>query len=206
VLYGEDDFESIVERLLSDDAWRQRIAKAGHARVQDHCLGNRMPAMLELLAQRGPGRRILGDAEAALGRAEAMMLTWADDEAVLAAAIDACRPAPDDARALNALALASLRGTGSVDATQTLKLLRRAISADPAYVPAARNLAVLLCNSNRPDLAAAADDQTAQRIAAATDIRNLCGPVLPLGFSAPSIDWSMNLQGAVRRSKPRQPA
>jgi hypothetical protein len=46
VLYGDDDFEEIVASLLRDAARLRRIARAGHARVQDHSLGNRMPALL----------------------------------------------------------------------------------------------------------------------------------------------------------------
>ena len=206
VLYGQDDFESIVEQLLADDARRQRIATAGHARVQEHSLGKRMPLMLELLAEKGPGRRIVDDTAAALGRAEAMMLTWADGEASLAAAIDACSRAPDNARALNALALANLRCNGHTAVTQTLKLLQRALAADPAYVPAARNLALVLGCSNRADLAAKVDEHAAEQAASTANLESLCGPVLPLDYCSPTVAWSLNLQATIRRSRAPQPS
>jgi hypothetical protein len=197
VLYGDDDFEEVVRSLLGDPAQLRRIARAGHARVQDHSLGNRMPALLELLARRGPGRR--RDAgRAALGRAEAMLTTWAGGPSLAAAAMAAFRLQPDEPRALNALALATLRWRGGEGAPTALRLLERAANADPRWVPAIANLAELLAASDRADLQRRALAIAAERLAHARDARDLAGPMLPFGFSARAVDWSLALQHAAR--------
>ena len=46
VLYGDDDFEETVLALLNDDARRERIARAGHRRVQEHRLGRRIGSVV----------------------------------------------------------------------------------------------------------------------------------------------------------------
>lgn len=198
VLYGQDDFEDLVSALVRDPARIERIAAAGHARVQDYALGKRMPALLDLLAQRGPGRRTPDAGLAALGRAEAMLTTWANGEALVAAAMDACRQRPTDARALNVLALATLRWRGSQGAQQALQLLHRAFAADPCYAPAAANLAHLLAFGDRADLQLAAVEAFASRVNSTANPLALAGPVLPFGYTKQSVDWSLALQSAAR--------
>ncbi|MBZ0150192.1 MAG: glycosyltransferase, partial [Planctomycetes bacterium] len=89
VLYGDDDFETVVLELLADDARRERIAAAGHRRVQQHRLQKRLPQLAALLQQRGPGRPDSTAADRALGRAIAMLPTWADGKVIVAAALAA---------------------------------------------------------------------------------------------------------------------
>lgn len=204
VLYGDDDFEAVVLDLLCDEPRRAAIAAAGHARVQQYALGPRMAALLELLARPGPGRPPADDAAAALGRAEAMLLTWASGEALVEAALDACRRAPDHPRALVALALATLRWRGAAGAAQALPLLQRAVAADPANVAAAQSLAALLGAADRPDLQRAAAEIAARRLAAARGIADVGGPVLPLGFGARSLAWARALQEVARGAPPQQ--
>ena len=198
VLYGDSDFEEIVTDLLRDEPRRARIARAGHRRAQEHTLGNRMPQLLELLARKGPGRARLGDGAAALGRAEAMLTTWAPRQAAARAAMAAVRLLPDDPRALNVMAVAGLAWRGAGMAQEALALLQRAFAADQDFVPAAFNLARLLKGSDRTDLALAAAAHAQQRAAAATAPTALSGPMLPLGFGAESVDWSRALQQAWR--------
>ena len=202
VLYGEDDFEAIALELLRDEPRRARIAKAGHRRAQQHTLGNRMPALLSLLAQKGPGRARNGAAAAKLGRAEAMLTTWAHGDATLAAAMDAVRAAPDDARALNVLAVATLRWKGVAAARDAVSLLHRACSADAGFAPSAWNLAHVLHGSDRQDLYLKAAEEAQRRAMHARDCSQISGPLLPLGYSAQSIDWSRALQHAWRTAKP----
>lgn len=200
VLYGHDDFEDLVLELLRDDVRRQRIARAGHRRALDHSLGNRMPQLCELLQRTGPGRdRSAGaDARARLGRAETMLTTWASGEALVAAAMDAVRAAPQDARALHLLALATLRWRGAAGANEALNLLRRAAAADPAFAPPTLSLAHLLRGSDRPDLQLEAAAAAEARVHAARTANDLAGPTLPFGFSAGAVDWSRGLQHFAR--------
>ncbi len=202
VLYGDDDFEPLALELLRDESRRKRIAEAGHRRVQQHTLGNRMPALLDLLKRPGPGRANAGDAAAKLGRAEAMLTTWAHGDATLAAAMDAVRAAPEDARAINTLAVATLRWKGIAAARDAVTLLHRACAADEGFVPAAWNLAHVLHGSDRQDLYLRAAAEAQHRARTARSCTQLTGPMLPLGFSATSIDWSRALQAAWRIGAP----
>lgn len=202
VLHGDDDLEAIVTDLLHDEPRRLRIASAGHARVQQHSLGNRMPALLSVLGAPGPGRARAADGEAALGRAEAMLTTWADGEALAGAAMAAVRALPGDARALNTLALATLRWRGVDGATSALQLLQTAADADPSFVPPLCNLAELFAIAQRPDLAERTRAAAADRASRAADWRALAGPMLPFGFAARSVDWSRSLQACARTGTP----
>ncbi|MEQ1634162.1 MAG: glycosyltransferase [Planctomycetota bacterium] len=201
VLYGEDDFEQVVLSLLRDEPRRQRIAAAGHRRVQDHSLGNRMPALLEVLATKCRGRAPCSELEVMLGRAEAMLTTWAAPEAAVAAAMAVVRSAPSDARALNVLALATIRWRGPRAAVDAVALLQRACAADSRLVAPAWNLAQLLQRSDRPDLYIAAVDEALQRAHTANDTDALLGPLLPIGFARAAVDWSHALQRAVRSGR-----
>ena len=179
VLYGDDDFEAIVLALLRDEPRRRRIAAAGHRRVQSHSLGNRMPSLLELLAKPGPGRTRGDEVTALIGRAEAILTTWAAPEACAAAAMAAVRRAPNDARALNVLAVATLRWRQHAGGQDALALLQRASAADPTFLPPVWNLAQLLQGSDRADLHLAAADEALRRAHSAQNQEALTGPMLP---------------------------
>ena len=201
VLYGDDDFEAVVARLLGDPARTQRIAAAGLRRVQDHRLGNRLHELAPL-CEGGVRRPESTAADRALGRAVAMMTTWADGDAVVRAAVRAAAAAPEDPRALNALAMATLRWRGNHGADQALQLLGKALSCSDGYVPAAVNLQHLAEAAADDGLRAAATSACAQRLADASRWEDIDGPMLPFGFGADAVDRSLALQRAVLAGTP----
>ncbi|HEB53044.1 MAG TPA: glycosyltransferase family 1 protein, partial [bacterium] len=190
VLYGDDDFEDVVERLVRDAERTARIAAAGHRRVQRHRLGERLRDLLPLAA--GGLRRPASDDRArTLGRALAMLPTWADGEAVARAALAANRAAPHDPRTLNLLALASLRWRGGDGAEQAFQLWQRAAQVAPDYLPAVVNLTALAQASGDPSLVDTMRAERDRRLGNATDWRSLDGPTLPFGFAPLAIDRSL---------------
>ncbi|MCA8950032.1 MAG: glycosyltransferase family 1 protein [Planctomycetes bacterium] len=202
VLYGDDDFEPLVLELLVDDARRERIARAGHRRVQEHRLGKRIGQLANLARNPGPGRPRSSEADRVLGRAVAMILTWAPGEAVAAAALAANHLAPDDPRTLNLLALATLRWRGADGGEAAWKLFCRALQVSPSYVPAATNLCALAHATNDPGLATSVQCEVDRRIASPSWF-DLDGPTLPFGYAARAIDRSLALQSAVRDGDPQ---
>ncbi len=201
VLYGDEDFEAVVTELLADHARRERIAAAGHRRVQQHRLGSRLGQLAALLAQRGPGRPPSTTADRVLGRAIAMLPTWADGATIAAAALAAHDLAPSDPRTLNLLGMATLRWRGAAGGDAAWRLWHRAAQLDPHYVPAAVNLASLADATGDPALRAAARRELDRR-AGATAWPDLDGPTLPFGYAELAVDRSLALQHAVRRGDP----
>jgi hypothetical protein len=197
VLYGNDDFESVVFALLADEPRRARIAAAGHARIQQYAMGRRLAALCELVGQRRPDRPSCSDGEAELARAIAMLGTWAAGPATTAACVRSCQLLPDDPRALNALAVATLRWRGNDGVATAVQLLQRACAASASFVPAAVNLAEILRPAPGRPHAPALRDELCKRIGAG-GFADLCGPTLPLGYSGRAIERSLALQHAVR--------
>jgi hypothetical protein len=201
VLYGADDLEAVVHGLLADAPRLARIAAAGHRRVQDHRLGNRLHAVAELVAARTAPRPPSSEAERVLARCIAMLGTWADGKTIAAAALAAHDLAPHDPRTLNLLGLASLRWRGADAADAAWKLWQRAVAIDPGYVPAAVNLAAVAATTGDVVLQRHARDLVQSGLRdpswAALD-----GPMLPFGFSRDAIDRSLALQHAVRSGSP----
>jgi hypothetical protein len=203
VLYGDRDFEDVVAGLLSDDARRQRIAAAGHRRVQEHALGGRLGRLLHDLGGLERRRPPATDAEAALGRATALLTTWAKGPVAVAAALRAHELQRDDPRALNLLALATLRWRGPAARGEAWNLLVRASEVAKDYLIAPANLC-RLAGDDQPGLRAHAADELGRRRATCPDWHALDGPVLPLGFKAQAIDWSWALQDAIRAQCPER--
>jgi hypothetical protein len=201
VLYGDDDFEQVVQALLTDDTRRERIARAGHARVQQHRLGNRIGQIEALLARAGRGRPASSEADRVLGRAIAMLPTWAAGETIAAAALAANELAPDDPRTLNLLGLATLRWRGGEGGAAAWRLWQRAIMVNPTYVPAAANLAALARASGDATLTAATAAALRERGTRAGWV-DLDGPTLPFGYDTRAIDRSLALQAALRAGEP----
>lgn len=201
VLYGNQDFEAVVADLLGDDARLRRIAAAGHARVQQHRLGNRLGQLASLLARRGPGRPRSSEAERVLGRATALCATWAEPRVLVTAALAAHDLAPDDPRTLNLLGLATLRWRGNEGGEAAWRLWERAAAADPGYVPAVQNLAALAATTGNDGLIAKARSEFERRLTR-PDWSDLDGLMLPLGFSARAVDRSLAMQSAVRQGAP----
>jgi hypothetical protein len=144
VLYGDDDFEELVHRYLRDDARRERVARAGHARVRGHTMAQRLEALRQVLAAPGPGRP-RADAHALhLGRGNALAMTWADPAAAFPEFLAAHRARPDDPRPLNGLALAMLRRGAAQFLPDAARLLQQAVNLNRHYVPAIANLAWLV--------------------------------------------------------------
>lgn len=197
VLHDDDDFEAVVHELLADPARCERIAAAGHRRVQQHRLGNRLGQLVSVLTDRSPGRPPSSAAERALGRATAMLTTWATGEACTTAALAAHQLAPDDPRTLNLLALAMLRWHGGNGANTAFQLWQRATAVAPHYVPAAASLHVLAGSTGDGGLQARVRADLERRLATAA-WADLDGPILPLGYGAIAIDRSLALQAAVR--------
>lgn len=204
VLYGDDDFEELVLEHLADERRLQRMARAGQQRIQQYSMGRRLDEMCTLLGMPGPGRPPCQEGEAALARAVAMLTTWAKGPAAAQAAVEACRLLPDDPRALNTLALATLRWQGAAGGQAALQLLHRACSAAPGYVPAAHNFARLLTAGGADArICAAAQEHVQRRAAAVRSWGDVDGPALPLGFAGAAVDRSLALQSAVRIGDPQ---
>jgi len=201
VLYGDDDFEDVVAELLADDMRRERIAAAGQRRVQEHRLGRRLGELTGLLTAPGPGRPPSTAADRVLGRAVAMLLSWAPGEAVTASALAAHHLAPDDPRTLNLLALATLRWRGADGGETAWRLLTRALELSPSYVPAATNLVALAGTAHDERLSRAAQRELERR-ATAPSWSDVDGPTLPFGYAARAIDRSLALQAAVCAGDP----
>lgn len=202
VLHGDDDLEDVVRSLLGDPARLARIAAAGHRRVQQHRLGNRLHEVAAIVAERTQPRPVASAADVAIGRATAMLMTWADGAAIAKAALAAHAQAPEDPRTLNLLGLAAVRARGNDGAADAYRLWRRALQIAPRYVPAATNLGALV--------ASAPDDALARQLRslrdgqlAAAGWAELDGPTLPLGYGELAVARSLALQAAVRSGDPR---
>ncbi len=203
VLYGDDDFESIVQSLLDDPGTIERIAAAGHRRVQSHRMGDRLRAMLDFLRARGPGRPESTPFDRALGRGTAMLATWARGTGNVRCLLEACRLAPNDPRPWNALGVAMLRADPERHLRQAYDAFVRAAALSPSYAPAALNAALLLQSSDRPDLRDRHLTEAARRLTANATFADLDGPLLPSVFSERAIDASHALARAVRAGSPR---
>ncbi|MCC6672296.1 MAG: glycosyltransferase family 1 protein [Planctomycetes bacterium] len=203
VLYGDDDLEEVIGHLLADEPRRARIAAAGHRRVQEHRMSRRLAALLDLV--RGPrsDRPPCDPAAAALGRAVAMLGTWAGGEAVIAAAHAALRHAPHDPRAGNAFALALLRADAARHATAAFAHLRDALRRAPTHLPSALNLAWLLQRGGDPCGAARLRAASLGLAAARPGWADVDGPLLPFGFTTESIARAHALRDAVLAGDPR---
>ena len=202
VLYGEDDFEHVVLELLGDEPRRLRIAAAGQRRVQEHRYGRRLTQLADLLSHRGPGRPASTTGDCALGRGVAMLTTWAAGDAIATAALQAQRTMPDDPKALNLLALATLRLQGSAGGETAWRLWQRAATISRSYLPAVTNLAALAAASTDARTRSALRNELEQR-RAAPDWSDLDGPTLPFGYGATAVDRSLALQAAVRAGDPK---
>ena len=200
VLYGEDDFEHVVASLLGDPARLDRIAAAGKRRIEQHRLGNRIGTLSELAA-RTVQRPASTEADRVLGRAIAMLPTWAAGETIAAAALAANELAPDDPRTLNLLGLATLRWRGAEGGEAAWRLWSRALEASPSYAPAAVNLSAIAAATGDGALHAAVRAERDRRLDGA-DWQDVDGPTLPMGFDACAIERSLALQAAVRAGKP----
>lgn len=198
VLYGRHDFEEVVLHYLEDEPARARIAAAGHERVREHTMRRKLADLERMLTRPGPGRPG-GDAFArALGRGVAMLTTWAHGPGVLRPLVEAVRRSPGDPRGWNALALALLREGGASSAAAAAEHLQRACACDPRYVPAASNLAFLLAAAGRHDDARRVEAELERRLAAASTLEDLDGPLLPLGYSERAVRAAEEMARSVR--------
>jgi hypothetical protein len=201
VLHGADDFEDTVASLLGDRARCERIAAAGHRRVQDHRLGNRLHEIGAFVGSARANRPASSEAERVLARAIAMLPTWADGVTIAAAALAAHDLAPDDPRTLNLLGLATLRWRGAEGGEAAWNLWQRALAAAPDYLPALRNLATIADAANDASLQRGVRQLLVERANTPT-WSSIDGPTLPLGFAAPAIDRATALRAAVLAGEP----
>ncbi|HEX5051635.1 MAG TPA: glycosyltransferase [Planctomycetota bacterium] len=201
VLYDTDDFEAVAQELVLDRARCARIAAAGHRRVQQHRLGNRLGELADVLQRPGPGRPPSSQADRVLGRTVAMLTTWASGRTIAAAALAAHDLNPRDPRTLNLLGMATLRWRGAQGGEAAWRLWQRAAEAAPGYLPAATNLAAIAAATGDPALQQAARRELERR-SAAVRWADLDGPTLPFGPCELAIDRSLALQAAVRAGEP----
>lgn len=201
VLYAADDFEAVVAELLADRARCTRIAAAGHHRVQQHRLGNRLRELAAIVDQPRRGRPASTEAERVLARAVALLPTWADGKTIATAALAAHDLAPEDPRTLNLMGLATLRWRGGEAGDAAWRLWQRALAMDAHYVPAAANLAAIADATGDAGLRRATRAELGRRLAG-SDWANLDGPLLPFGFTAPTVARSLALQAAIRAGEP----
>lgn len=202
VLYDDSDFEAVVEQLVRDPARTDRIARAGYERIQEHRLGNRLHELQEL-TRGGVRRPDSTEADRLLGRAIAMLTTWASGDAIAEAALAAHKAAPEDPRGLNLMALATLRWRGNDGGQTAFDLLQRASAIAPDYAPSVVNLTAIAQASGNEQLLRAVVDERNRRLEQSTDWFALDGPVLPFGFDEKSIARSLALQDAVRSGRPK---
>lgn len=202
VLYDEHDFEQVVLELLADEPRRARIAAAGHRRIQEHSFGQRMQALARLLASPGRGRPDATPFDCALGRAVAMLATWADPRAAALALREAMQLAPADPRPRNALALALLRVDPARHGGAALELWRQATALAPDYVPAWHNLAAALAAGGDETSGQRARHELAARLERSPSWTDLDGPLLPVGFGKRAVELSHALQASVRKRTP----
>ncbi|MCA8944246.1 MAG: glycosyltransferase [Planctomycetes bacterium] len=183
VLYDDDTFEDTVLELCAHDARRERIARAGHERVQDYRMSKRILAMLDLLGEVPTSRRPADPATLAFGRARAMTQTWAEPKERIAELVKARSFAPDDPRILNDLAVAALQSGDEGFSQHVVALLNQSASTSPCYVPAIANLLWLAEQANDAAAAGQASDLLERRLDDARDWRDYDGVLLPHTFS-----------------------
>jgi hypothetical protein len=201
VLYNEDNLEAVVEQLLADPTRTERIAAAGTRRVQTHRLGDRLQELGSLAT--GQLRRPESTAaDRLLGRAMAMMTTWASGEALAQAAIAAHKEAPDDPRTLNLLGLATLRWRGSEGGQDAFNLLRNASEASEGYLPSVINMAAIAAATDDQQLQSVIRAERERRMSKALDWASIDGPTLPFGFGDCAVERSLALQQAIRTGSP----
>lgn len=177
VLYGDDDFETLVELYARDHARRERIARAGHARVQQHGMAARLLALRQVLAPRGPGRPVSDAFARHLGRAHALSTTWADRAAMFGDLLAAHEAEPGDPRPLHGLAVALLQRDTTRNASDCLRLLQSAAQADRHFVPALANLHWLIERGKLSDPRPVRERLFAA-LAEADDLSRFDGPAL----------------------------
>ncbi len=196
VLYGDDDFEDLVDEYLADAPRLRRVAAAGHARVQHHRMGNRLAALRQILDAPGPGRPSAEPLAVHLGRGLALLQTWANPASALADLVAAQQLAPDDPRPGAAMAMALLELDPAAHAVRALLLLERCCAQAPHFLPSLHALAWLheQMRSNQAD-------HWRERLCAAThaalDFADVDGLAMPLGYSARSIDLAAALAESV---------
>lgn len=203
VLYDEDNFTDLLREYLTDHQRRNAIARAGHERIQQYNMGRRIPALLHLLAEPGPGRPPASPFDLALGRGTAMLGTWSAGATAHPDLLMANRLAPEDPRPLNALALSVLRTDLPDRVQQAAKLFARAAELAPSYLPAVTNLAHLFERAERPAEQQRCRQELQRRLANISDWRDVDGPLLPLGCSERSILLAQTMVAAIRSGKPQ---
>ena len=201
VLYDQDNLESVIEQLLANPGRMRQIAAAGFQRVQEHRLGNRLHELSDLAT--GNLRRPQStETDRLLGRAMAMMSTWASGEALVQAAMAANRAAPDDPRTLNLLGLATLRWRGAEGGNDAFGLLRTASEASGSYLPSVINMAAIAAATEDQGLQSALATECDRRLAMPSNWASIDGPMLPFGFDSCTVERSLALQEAVRTGSP----
>ena len=201
VLYNADNFEVVVESLLGDPDRCRAIAAAGHRRVQNHSMAQRLCELQSILADRRLERPSSTSFDCALGRGVSMLSTWARGRAPLDQILAACRLSPEDPRPLNALAVGLLREDPDKHAVRAIEILQSAWNASQSYVPAVFNLTYLYAACEHPQTASLRREALLRL--EQPSFADLDGLMLPLGFQAETIGRSLALAEAVRHLEPQ---
>ncbi len=201
ILYNENNLEQLLLQLLADEPRRQKIAQAGHRKIQQFGMGNRLAEVAGLLQSRQGERTHALAYETALGRGTAMLNTWAMGEGLLRGLQTSHQLTPEDPRPLNALALANFKVLGQAGLGECLRLLNQACAVSHSYIPAALNLTFLLQSMGEIATARRSSEMAAARLALAPQWRDLDGPILPLGYAERSILTAHALGEAIRNNR-----
>lgn len=202
VLYDEDTLEETVLDLCGDDARRERIARQGHARIQQYRMSKRLRAMVDMLGPLSHRRRTVDPATLAFARARAMTRTWADPKERIAELVKARSFAPDDPRILNDLAVAALQSGDPGFTEHVIALFNQSASASTHYVPAMLNLLWLAENANDTNAIAQATDHLERRLDTADSWHDFDGVLLPHGFSKTNLARCAAMVEATRNDEP----
>ena len=203
VLYGPDDLETKIERLLGDEPRRAAIASAGMRRVQEHRLARLaapLPALFDGLdvRQRPQASRL----DRLLGRAESMLAAGRYGRSVLSQLVEASEIDGGNAIALNQLAVCVWAADLGENSRATIEgLFGRAIECDRDYLPARLNLASLYRSAELHELAQRQSHEIFARVESAS-WEQLDGLCYPLGFNSYSMTHSAALIQSIRRLDP----
>ena len=213
VLYNDDNFEALVDRYLADDAARQRIAQAGHRRVQTETdraheerllqtLGNLLPGLMQTSGGRQTRWQATALAERFYWRARqqahgSTVGHLGSAEQALLEALTHDQDSPEFWSALGALraqvaaALAPENGERAASIYEAARqALVTAIGRWPNYALAHYSLANLYAQLDQPELAIASLGQMlallSDRVEAALP---RSGSYFPRQYDTFSVEW-----------------
>ncbi len=204
VLYGEDDLEEKILRLLERDEERERIARAGRKKILDYSMSRNLDRLRGALAGiRAGARPPAPEWRLHLARGTAMLRTWASHEAVLADLVRAASLNPTNPQVRNNIgavlaAFWPMRAPG-----ESLREFLTARTLSPRYLPALLNLVFVMAALGREKEARAFCREAEERAEQVEAWEDLQGLVLPLGYEAKALDLRRKAALSVLEGSPR---